>query len=100
MTQVVLLVLAMGSSGPQVCDLQRGLSIYSRSTAVAATCVFGPTTKSKVMLYQAARDIAVDGIVGMQTWTTPAGAAGATLASLSGLDHGGGDITPPPCTCP
>jgi hypothetical protein len=29
--------------------------------------------------------VAVDGIVGDQTWWAPAGAAGATLASLAGL---------------
>jgi hypothetical protein len=31
------------------------------------------------------QNITVDGVVGHQTWWVPAGAAGATLASLAGL---------------
>ena len=46
---------------------------------------FGPRTEGAVKAYQQDRGIHVDGIVGDQTWWAPAGAAGATLASLSGL---------------
>jgi len=46
---------------------------------------FGPKTEAAVKAYQEDRAIHVDGIVGDQTWWAPAGAAGATLASLSGL---------------
>lgn len=35
--------------------------------------------------YQGARGLNADGIVGDRTWWVPAGGAGATLASLSGL---------------
>ena len=38
-----------------------------------------------VKAYQQDRGVQADGIVGDQTWWAPAGAAGATLASLSGL---------------
>jgi hypothetical protein len=38
-----------------------------------------------VKVYQGSRGVAADGIVGDQTWWVPAGAAGATLASLAGL---------------
>ena len=46
---------------------------------------FGPKTEAAVKAYQQDRDVEVDGIVGDQTWWVPAGAAGATLASLSAL---------------
>jgi hypothetical protein len=38
-----------------------------------------------VRAYQGDHAISVDGIVGDRTWWVPAGAAGATLASLAGL---------------
>jgi murein L,D-transpeptidase YcbB/YkuD len=47
--------------------------------------VFGPQTTAAVRAYQGDIGVAVDGIVGDQTWWTPAGGAGATLASLAGL---------------
>jgi hypothetical protein len=46
---------------------------------------FGPRTEAAVRAYQTQQNITVDGIVGDQTWWNPAGAAGATLASLAGL---------------
>ncbi|WP_414643017.1 peptidoglycan-binding domain-containing protein [Bradyrhizobium sp.] len=42
-------------------------------------------TESAVRTYQSQQNITVDGVVGHQTWWVPAGAAGATLASLAGL---------------
>jgi hypothetical protein len=41
-------------------------------------------TAAAVQVYQSDRGVTVDGIVGDQTWWVPAGAAGATFASLSG----------------
>jgi peptidoglycan hydrolase-like protein with peptidoglycan-binding domain len=38
-----------------------------------------------VKAYQTQQGLTADGIVGDKTWWNPAGAAGATLASLSGL---------------
>ena len=35
--------------------------------------------------YQGDRGLGTDGIVGDRTWWVPAGAAGATLASLAGV---------------
>lgn len=46
---------------------------------------FGPNTETAVRAYQTQRGVGVDGVVGDQTWWVPAGAAGATLASLAGL---------------
>jgi len=47
--------------------------------------IFGPRTRAAVRAYQSDHGISVDGVVGDRTWWVPAGAAGATLASLAGL---------------
>lgn len=47
--------------------------------------VFGAKTESAVRAYQTAQRLTVDGAVGDRTWWAPAGAAGATLASLAEL---------------
>jgi peptidoglycan hydrolase-like protein with peptidoglycan-binding domain len=47
--------------------------------------IFGPNTEAAVRAYQTQRSVTVDGVVGDETWWVPAGAASATLASLSGL---------------
>ena len=80
-------VLARGASGSVVTALQEGLKKYSTpaSDPGAVDGDFGPQTENAVKAYQQDRSIHVDGIVGDQTWWAPAGAAGATLASLSGL---------------
>jgi peptidoglycan hydrolase-like protein with peptidoglycan-binding domain len=75
--------LASGATGPAVSRLQHGLSVMHLYTA-PIDGVFGPLTDAAVRAYQTQRSITVDGIVGDQTWFTPAGAAGATLNSLSG----------------
>jgi len=81
--------LSQGSSGPVVMSLQRGLTAYSSGDpAVNPGAIdgdFGPMTAAAVRAYQSDRGIGVDGIVGDQTWWVPAGAAGATLATLSSL---------------
>jgi murein L,D-transpeptidase YcbB/YkuD len=81
--------LAMGDSGSAVAGLQQGLTAYSNEDPAtnpgAIDGEFGPMTEAAVRAYQADRSVGVDGIVGDQTWWVPAGAAGATLASLSGL---------------
>jgi len=80
-------VLALGASGSVVTALQQGLKKYSTPATDPgpADGDFGPKTEAAVKAYQQDRAIHVDGIVGDQTWWAPAGAAGATLASLSGL---------------
>jgi len=80
-------VLALGASGSVVTALQQGLKKYSTPATDPGPVDgdFGPKTEAAVKAYQQDRGIHVDGIVGDQTWWAPAGAAGATLASLSGL---------------
>jgi len=79
--------LARGASGSVVTALQQGLKKYSTPATDPGPVDgdFGPKTEAAVKAYQQDRDLHVDGIVGDQTWWAPAGAAGATLASLSGL---------------
>ncbi|MBV9784094.1 MAG: peptidoglycan-binding protein [Acidisphaera sp.] len=78
-----------GATGAVVSALQNGLTrIFGQGTAEAPGPIdgdFGAKTEASVRAYQAQRGVAVDGVVGDQTWWAPAGAAGATLASLSGL---------------
>lgn len=76
--------LSFGSSGTEVSAMQQVL----QNTGLYAGPIdgdFGPNTQAAVQSYQTQRAITADGIVGDQTWWVPAGAAGATLASLAGL---------------
>jgi peptidoglycan hydrolase-like protein with peptidoglycan-binding domain len=81
--------LSEGSTGGVVSALQQGLTTYSsEDPAVNPGGIdgdFGSMTASAVRAYQGDRGVAVDGVVGDRTWWVPAGAAGATLATLSGL---------------
>jgi peptidoglycan hydrolase-like protein with peptidoglycan-binding domain len=82
--------LSRGATGATVTALQKGLKKFSSAPGDptdpgAADGDFGPKTESAVRAYQSAHGLTVDGVVGDQTWWVPAGAAGATLASLSGL---------------
>jgi murein L,D-transpeptidase YcbB/YkuD len=74
--------LAEGATGAEVSRLQHGLTVVGTYSA-AIDGDFGPLTAAAVREYQTQRGITVDGIVGDQTWFVPAGAAGATLESLS-----------------
>jgi peptidoglycan hydrolase-like protein with peptidoglycan-binding domain len=80
-------LLARGASGSVVTALQKGLKKYSTPATDPGPVDgdFGPMTEAAVKAYQQDRGVQADGIVGDQTWWVPAGAAGATLASLSGL---------------
>jgi peptidoglycan hydrolase-like protein with peptidoglycan-binding domain len=79
--------LSRHASGDAVTGLQKGLKKYSTPATDPGPVDgdFGPKTETAVKAYQQDRAVHVDGIVGDQTWWAPAGAAGATLASLSGL---------------
>jgi peptidoglycan hydrolase-like protein with peptidoglycan-binding domain len=81
--------LARGSKGNVVSALQTGLKRFdvpnSPTDPGPVDGDFGPRTESAVRAYQSHQNITVDGVVGHQTWWVPAGAAGATLASLAGL---------------
>ncbi len=81
--------LALGAKGGVVSALQQALLRYggpgSATDPGPIDGDFGPRTQSAVRAYQSQRGVAADGTVGDQTWWVPAGAAGATLASLAGL---------------
>ena len=81
--------LAEGASGPVVSAFQQGLRTYGGAGTPTdpgpIDGSFGPRTKAAVRAYQTDHALSVDGIVGDRTWWVPAGAAGATLASLAGL---------------
>jgi peptidoglycan hydrolase-like protein with peptidoglycan-binding domain len=78
-----------GDTGPVVKALQHGLHTIASGGSGPdpgpIDGIFGPETEAAVRAYQTDHSVAVDGIVGNRTWWVPAGAAGATLASLSGL---------------
>lgn len=82
-------LLREGDSGPAVSAVQQALHQYASSYGSAdpglADGSFGPLTAAAVSGYQTSRGVSADGIIGDQTWWVPAGAAGATLASLAGL---------------
>lgn len=76
--------LANGSAGSEVASMQQPLK-NAGYYAGAIDGVFGPDTEGAVRSYQSDHGVIADGIVGDETWFVPAGALGATLASLSGL---------------
>jgi peptidoglycan hydrolase-like protein with peptidoglycan-binding domain len=76
--------LANGSTGSEVSAMQQTLE-NAGLYAGPIDGDFGPNTEAAVRAYQTQRGVTVDGIVGDETWWVPAGAASATLASLSGL---------------
>ena len=79
--------LARGMTGAKVRALQEALTLIALDGADPGGIdgSFGERTEAAVYAYQKYQGIVTDGIVGDQTWWVPAGAAGATLASLSGL---------------
>jgi len=76
--------LQAGSLGPVVAMLQ-GVLKTGFGYAGAIDGIFGPVTEAVVRQYQSNSGLPVSGIVDERTWMAPAGAAGATLESLSGL---------------
>lgn len=76
--------LANGSTGSEVSAMQQALKSAGLYTG-PIDGDFGSNTEAAVRAYQTGRGVTVDGIVGDETWWVPAGAAGATLASISGL---------------
>jgi peptidoglycan hydrolase-like protein with peptidoglycan-binding domain len=81
--------IARGAHGAVVTALQTALRTHGGPGAPtdpgATDGDFGPRTEAAVKAYQGERGVAADGIVGDRTWWVPAGAAGATLASVAGL---------------
>jgi peptidoglycan hydrolase-like protein with peptidoglycan-binding domain len=82
-------VVRRGSTGTAVAALQKGLLKFGgpdeRTDPGPSDGDFGPRTEAAVRAYQMQHGLQVDGIVGPRTWWVPAGAAGATLASLAEL---------------
>jgi peptidoglycan hydrolase-like protein with peptidoglycan-binding domain len=76
--------LQAGSLGPVVAKLQ-GVLKTGFGYAGAIDGVFGPVTEAVVRQYQTNSALPVTGVMDEGTWMAPAGAAGATLESLSGL---------------
>jgi peptidoglycan hydrolase-like protein with peptidoglycan-binding domain len=58
--------LALRSSGPAVCELQMLLGRHGQTVTVDGE--FGCETDSAVRTFQTAKGLAVDGVVGSQTW--------------------------------
>jgi peptidoglycan hydrolase-like protein with peptidoglycan-binding domain len=76
--------LQAGSLGPVVAMLQGVLKTgFGYNGAIDG--MFGPATEAVVRQFQANSGPPVTGVMDERTWMTPAGAAGATLESLSGL---------------
>ena len=76
--------LQAGSLGPVVAMLQ-GVLKTGFGYAGAIDGVYGQVTETVVRQYQTDSGLPVTGVMDEQTWLAPAGAAGATLESLSGL---------------
>jgi peptidoglycan hydrolase-like protein with peptidoglycan-binding domain len=82
--------LEEGSSGNVVRSLQtlltNGASGQWGTTPQGIDGNFGPHTKASVKAFQAWGGVAVDGVVGDQTWSVSLHAASATLESAVGLN--------------
>jgi peptidoglycan hydrolase-like protein with peptidoglycan-binding domain len=83
-------VLREGSSGALVQSLQRVLTNGAPgewgTTPQGIDGIFGPHTKASVEAFQAWGGVAVDGVVGDQTWSVSLHAASATLETAVGLN--------------
>ena len=76
--------LQAGSLGPVVAMLQGVLKTgFGYSGPIDG--IFGSNTEAVVRQYQTDSGLPDSGVTDEQTWMAPAGAAGATLESLSGL---------------
>jgi len=76
--------LQAGSLGPVVAMLQGVLKTgFGYSGPIDG--IFGPVTEDVVRSFQTDSGLLASGVMDERTWMAPAGAAGATLESLSGL---------------
>jgi Putative peptidoglycan binding domain len=87
-------VLSEESSGAVVESLQRVLTNGAPgqwgTTPQGIDGIFGPHTKASIEAFQAWGGVAVDGIVGDQTWSVSLHAASATLETAVGLNFRSG----------
>ena len=72
---VVLPVLAVGSSGPYVATLHELLNVKAGGTFARGNIDYGPNTKSAVLKWQAAHKLPVTGVVDAATWSSILSAA-------------------------
>ena len=83
-------VLEVGSTGAVVSSLQTLLTNGAvgqwNVTPQGIDGVFGPKTQASVEAFQTWGGVAVDGVVGDQTWSVSLHAASATLESAVGLN--------------
>jgi len=83
-------VLREGSSGAVVQSLQRVLNNGAPgewgTTPQGIYGIFGPHTKASLEAFQAWGGVAIDGVVGDQTWSVSLHAASATLETAVGLN--------------
>jgi peptidoglycan hydrolase-like protein with peptidoglycan-binding domain len=83
-------VLREGSSGAVVQSLQRVLTNGAPgewgTTPQGIDGIFGPHTKASLEAFQARGGVAIDGVVGDQTWSVSLHAASATLETAVGLN--------------
>jgi peptidoglycan hydrolase-like protein with peptidoglycan-binding domain len=79
--------LQEGSTGPVVSSLQTLLTeaAFGGVTPQGIDGDFGPNTKASVEAFQAWGHVAVDGIVGDETWSVSLHALSATLETAVGL---------------
>jgi peptidoglycan hydrolase-like protein with peptidoglycan-binding domain len=88
--------LAGGSHGSVVEKLQtalnegRGSFAPGSSPVLAVDGIYGPQTATAVTGTQERGGIDADGVVGLQTWALPVGAAGMVLANLCDVPSPGG----------
>jgi peptidoglycan hydrolase-like protein with peptidoglycan-binding domain len=83
-------MLAQGSNGPSVMELQARLN--AEGEALAVDGLFGPMTRAAVVRFQQAHGLAADGIVGPNTWgaldaqkPAPGAEPGAPVPEIPGL---------------
>jgi peptidoglycan hydrolase-like protein with peptidoglycan-binding domain len=80
-----------GSTGDVVRSLQTVLTNGApgqwNTTPLGIDGVFGPNTRASVEAFQSWGGVAVDGVVGDQTWSVSLHAASATLESEVGLQY-------------
>lgn len=75
--------LRNGSRGPEVAELQRLLIAHGFNPG-AVDGIFGNQTEAAVRAFQRSRNLVVDGIVGVQTWTALGVNCGTTPSCPAG----------------
>lgn len=72
---VLIVTTSLGSAGSAVRALQRQLNAHGASLTVDGD--FGPATQTAVENYQSSHNFSVDGIAGLQTWSSLVSTAGS-----------------------